>query len=163
MDAAHSKAIRSKAVLHFSASWEFVRSMSSSWNKYSPPGLLQLFPDAISVEILVSPMDITRSGIHGDHTPSFLSENQHALCLVWNKFFLHETGHLVKVWCEVMSLSFLLSKGLSSFFFVSSIKKKWETLYVTSVTTFYNNTIIPRECNNIPNNLTFSPMSPRQF
>ena len=40
------------------------------------------------------------------------------------KFFLDETGHLVKVWCEVMSLSFLLSKGLSSFFFVSSIKKK---------------------------------------
>ena len=27
----------------------------------------------------------------------------------------------VKVWCEVTSLSFLLSKGLSTFFFVSSI------------------------------------------
>ena len=140
MDASHSKAIHSKAILHFSASWEFVKSMSSSWNKYSPPGLLQLFPELISVEILVSLMDVTRSGIHGDYTPSFLSENQQALCLVWNKFFLDETDHLVKVWCEVTSLSFLLSKRLSSFFFVSSIRKKWEKLYVTSVTIFYSYT-----------------------
>ena len=77
------------------------------------------------------------------------------------KFFLDETGHLVKVWCEVMSLSFLLSKGLSSFFFVSSIKKKSGKSCMSQALLHF--TIIPREGNNIPNNLTFSSMSPHQF
>ena len=71
----------------------------------------------------MSPEMTSRCGINGDYPPGFRFQNQLLLCLVCKDIFQMKF-HVVKSLYEMASCSLLRSKGLDSFFFVSSNRKR---------------------------------------